>query len=286
MAEREERRQEAAKHAALMRGALGKETQESIEATVIYEEGEGRTLDIPDAPFETTETLVTTAFIPEAMYRFASGKTVLVDPAAFTRPGGAYEDGAFGPEQVICSQSNLYQILCGLKEAYHDKNRDYRRGQLFTDRAAYVPDVVFPHGGAMHTSGVIVAAEPLRVRALENHRSERECDTALADRIETVLRIAAAQGCETLVCGAFACGRSGYEAAQVVDVFKAWLDAHPGVFERVVFAVPRAHASVFDAAFAKPVEKDAPRVQEAPDEDDDAFDLSSVELPEGVTLRA
>ena len=86
MAEREERRQEAARHAALMRGALGKETQESIEATVIYEEGEGRTLDIPDAPFETTETLVTTAFIPEAMYRFASGVQAARTKTAHSAP--------------------------------------------------------------------------------------------------------------------------------------------------------------------------------------------------------
>ncbi|MDO4443291.1 MAG: TIGR02452 family protein [Slackia sp.] len=286
MADKEERKLEAEKHSALMRGALGKETQASIEATVIYEEGRGRALDIPDAPFDATETMVTTAFIPEAMYRFASGKTVLVDPAAFTRPGGAYLDGAFGPEQVICSQSNLYQILCGLKEEYHDKNRDYRRGQLFTDRAAYVPGVVFPQGGAMHTADVIVVAEPLRARAIENHRSERECDTALVDRIETVLRIAAAQGCETLICGAFACGRLGYEASQVVDVFKAWFDAHSGAIGRVVFAVPRAHAAAFDAAFARPVVQETPVIEEVSEEDDDAFDLSAIELPEGVTLRA
>ena len=58
--------------------------------------------------------MVTTAFAPEAFYRNGKGKTVVVDPASFTRPGGAYEDGAFGPEQIICSESNLYQVLCGI----------------------------------------------------------------------------------------------------------------------------------------------------------------------------
>ena len=61
--------------------------------------------------------------------------TSVVDPASFTRPGGGYEDGSFGPEQILCSESNLYPILYGLKSAYHDGNRGCQRGQLFTDRA-------------------------------------------------------------------------------------------------------------------------------------------------------
>lgn len=285
MADREMRKTEASKHNALMKGALGKETQASVEAVVVYEEGEGRELPVPEPSFDSTETIVTGAFAPEAMRRHAKGKTVLVDPASFTRPGGAYEDGAFGPEQVLCSESNLYQILCGIKSVYHDKNRDYRRGSLFTDRAAYVPDVVFPREGAMDKAGVVVVAEPLRARAIENHRSERECDTALAARIETLLRIAAANECETLVCNAFACGRLGYDSAQVIELFKSWIEEYPGVIGRVVFAVPRAHFDAFDAAFGAPVVEEAPAaVEEKPEEDE--FDVSSIELPEGVTLRA
>ena len=171
MADREERKIQASKHEALMKGAFAAETQAAVAATIVYEEGEGRELSIPEPAFESTETVVTKAFVPEAAYRYATGKTLIVDPAAFTRPGGTYEDGAFGPEQVICSESNLYQILYGLKETYHDKNRDYRRGMLCTDRAAYIPEVVFQHGGTMRKADVLAISEPLRVRALENHRS-------------------------------------------------------------------------------------------------------------------
>lgn len=285
MADREQRKIEALKHSALMKGAMGKETQESVDTVVVYEEGEGRELALPEPSFDATETIVTGMFEPAAMYRFASGKTVLVDPASFTRPGGAYEDGAFGPEQILCSQSNLYQVLCGIKGVYYDKNRDYRRGGLFTDRVAYVSGVVFPRDGSMRTADVMVVAEPMRARALENHRSERECDTALEDRVEAIMRIAAANECETLVCNAFACGRLGYDASQVIGLFKAWIDAHPGAIGRVVFAVPRTHFDAFDAAFGAPVVEEAPVVEDKPEEEDE-FDLSSIELPEGVTLRA
>lgn len=281
MAERDERKAQAAKHLALMRGALATETAETIAAAKIYEDGEGRELPLPEAAFESTETSVTTAFAPAAL-RDARGKTAVVDPASFTRPGGAYEDGSFGPEQVLCSESNLYPILCGLKDVYHDANRGCARGQLFTDRALYLPDVAFSHAGVLRRADVVAIPEPNRTRAIDNHRSERECDQALADRIEALLRIVAANGCETLVCGAFGCGRDGYGAAQVIGLFQAWIEAHPGVIGNIVFAVPRAHFGAFDAAFGKPkVVEAAPK----PEEDEDEFDLDGIELPEGVTLR-
>lgn len=284
MADREERKEQAAKHTALMKGAFASDTQETIEAATIYEEGEARGMDLPDAPFEATETLVTTSFLPEALYRFGKGACVVVDPASFTRPGGAYLDGASGPEQILCADSNLFEVLCGIKRDFHDKNRDYRRGQLFTDRAAFLPGVAFSRGGEVRKAGVIVIAEPLRARALENHRSEAECDRELERRIATLLNIAAANGAETLLVNAFACGRMGYPAQQVVDVFKAWLDGHPGALERVVFAVPRAHLDAFDAAFGKPKEE-APVVAASDEDATDDEDWRNVELPEGVTLR-
>ncbi len=284
MAEKEERAAQAAKHNALMRGAFAGETAATVEAVRIYDEGEGRALELPEPAHEATETMVTRAFAPEALYRFGEGKTVLVDPASFTRPGGAYEDGSFGPEQILCSQSNLYQVLCGIKEIFHDANRDYRRGQLFTDRAAYLPDVAVSQG-SVRKADVIAIAEPLRARALENHRSERECDNALAQRVEAFMSIAVANECETLIVGAFGCGRLGWSAEHVAGLFKAWIDEHPGALGRVVFAVPRASFDAFDALFGKPEEAAPAVVETAGDEDGDEFDLSSIELPEGVTLR-
>lgn len=289
MVDKDERRAQAARHNALMKGAFATETEQTAAAVIIYEEGEGRELELPKPAFDQTETVVTTAFAPEALYREGRGKVAVVDPASFTRPGGAYEDGAFGPEQILCSQSNLYQVLCAIKPLFHDKNRDYRRGQLFTDRAAYLPDVAFSREGALRKANVIAIAEPLRARALENNRSERECDHALAERVETILRIAAANECETLVVGAFGCGRLGFETQQVIELFRTWVEAHPGSIGRIVFAVPRAYAEAFEAAFGKPAPAAArPEAEAAPSEqerDEDEFDWTKVELPEGVTLR-
>lgn len=282
MADRDERKVAAQKHNALMKSAFGSETAATVAAATIYEEGEGRDLPLPEPPFEATETLVTTSFAPEALYREGRGKVLVVDPAAFCRPGGAYEDGSFGPEQILCSQSNLYQVLCGIKEAFHDANRDYRRGQLFTDRCAYLPDVAFSRGGDVRRADVLAIAEPLRVAAMEAHRSERECDAELTNRVEALLRVAAANECETLIVGAFACGRLGYEPSQVAGLFRAWVNEHPGAIGKVVFAVPRAYFDAFDALFAAPVEE-APAP--SPEEEEEELGWSPDDLPEGVTFR-
>lgn len=104
-----------------------------------------------------------------------------------------------------------------------------------------------------------VIAEPIRAYALENHRSERECDKALADRIETIFRVAAANGAETLIMGAFGCGRNGYPVEQVIELIQNWIAEHPGAVPNVVFAVPRMHADAFREAFGAPGARAPPR---------------------------
>ncbi|MEI3231268.1 MAG: TIGR02452 family protein [Gordonibacter pamelaeae] len=280
MADRDERRAQAAKHLALMKGALASETAATVAAAVIYEDGEGRELPLPEAAFESTETSVTTAFAPAAL-RDAVGKTAVVDPTAFTRPGGNYEDGAFGPEQILCSESNLYPILCGLKDIYHDGNRGYQRGQLFTDRALYLSDVVFSHDGTIRKADVIAIPEPNRARALENHRSERECDRCLAERIEAILRIAAANGsrdADTVpsAAGAKASTRNRRSACSRIG------SRHTqGPLVASCSPCPARMPSAFDEAFGKPVVEEVASAIV----DEESFDVRDVELPEGVTLR-
>lgn len=285
MPTRDERRAEAAKHLALMKGAFAKETQATIDATVIYEDGNAAALELPEPAADATETVVTTDFTVTALRR-AQGKTAIVDPVSYTRPGGAYEDGSFGPEQILCSESNLYPVLCGMKTAYHDENRSYMCGMLLTSRAMYLPGVVFIRDGEIRTADVVAMPEPNRERALENHRSERECLDCLASRIEGLLNIAAANGVETLIANAYACGRQGFPEAQVIELFQKWIAAHPGAIKTIVFAVPRANFAAFDEAFGQPAPVEEAPVETAPKEDDDdEFDFRAIDLPEGITIR-
>ena len=149
--------------------------EEACEAAEIAEEAAEAAEEAAEsdaaAPTATETTVkVVTSFAPGgALPRRHGQDDDGADPGAFTRPGGAYEDGAFGPEQILCSESNLYPILVAHKRDFYDKNRDYRRGSLFTDRALYVPEVLFSRGGDVRRADVLVIAEPVRAFALENH---------------------------------------------------------------------------------------------------------------------
>lgn len=284
---RKQRQKEAAKHVALMRGVFASDIAETVEHCVIYEDGEGRALTLPDAPFEKTATSVTTAFATAALQQI-DGHVALVDPCGFTRPGGSYLAGGWGAEQIICADSDLYPVLDALRPVYHDGNRGYAAGQLFTDRAVFLPNIVFNRNGEIRKADVIALPEPNYQRAKENNRGQAECDQAIENRINTFLNIATANGCETVICGAFGCGRQGFPTDQVIGIFQAWLQAHPGSLKQVVFAVPRAQFDAFDEAFGAPapeVEEEARPAVEAEADDPDAFDVHEVDLPEGVTLR-
>lgn len=273
MPTKDERREEAVKHVALMKAFFAADTDASIAATRIYEEGEGRELELPEARFEATATKVTNDDAVSAAFA-CTGKVAVLDPATFTRPAAGYLNGSFSQEDQLCAESNLYNILEGLQKPYYAKNKDYQRGGLFTDRALFVPGVKFTHNGIARDIDVIAVAAPNRTRALERNRAAEECDADLARRIETIMRIAAANGADSLVLCAFGCGFMGNDAAQVAGLFKAWLDEHPGMFETVVFSVFRgASFDAFEDAFGTEQAPEPVQVveEEAEEEEDDVF---------------
>ena len=237
-AERKEaRKKEAQKHLGLVKGLFATETARTIEGAALYEDGKGRDLPIPEARFESTAVAVEWADGASVAAK-AKGKVCLLDPASYTKPGGNYLGGGWSPEEQLCAESNLFCILEGLKESYYDENRQSTHGGLFSDRALYLSDVMFTTGGAMKKRDVLVVAPPNRRFALENHRSEAECDLDLANRVKAVMAIAAASGVDVLVLCAFGGGFFGNDDAKVAGLFKAWIDEHPGVFEQVIFAIP------------------------------------------------
>ncbi|MGI6217403.1 MAG: TIGR02452 family protein [Coriobacteriales bacterium] len=283
MPNKDERAKEAAKHIALMKQVFSAEISSTLSNARIFAEGEGEELALPEPRFDSTETDVTNRFAADVLFD-SEGKVTILDPASFTRPGGNYEGGSFGPEQQLCSESDLYPILCGMQDKYYAENRDYQRGQLFTNRAMLLPDVMFTRGN-VRKADIIVMAAPNRERALQNHRDVKECDGELQRRIEAAMRIAAVSECDVLILPAFGCGFAGNDTDAVISLFKGWLDAHPGMFKKVVFAVQRSEFDAFHAAFGKPAPEEKPKSDEDENDDDDDGFVLDFDLPEGITLR-
>ena len=277
MPTKEERQAEAAKHNGLVRGVFASDIEAAVESAKIYEDGDGRELELGEPRFEETQAVVVWEPLARAIER-AAGKVCVLDPANFTRPGGNYLGGGWSPEEQICAESNLFPVLEGLKGSYHDANRQATRGGLNSDRAVYLTDIVFTTEGVTKKRDVLVMAPVNRRFALENHRSEAECDMDLANRVEAIMRIAAANEVDTLVLHAFGCGFFENDPKVVAELFKSWVDANPGQIERVVFAIAGGPSlDVFREVFPFEETRRQVVVEEVADDDEDDDESTDVE---------
>lgn len=270
MPTKEERQAEAKRHIGMMRGLFATDIAKTIETAKLYEDGEGRELELPEPRFESTNVSVERVDAAKAVTD-AKGRACVLDFASYRYPGGGYVNGGWSQEEELCSQSSLYPVLDGLQDEFYIPNRQTRRGELYTDRALYLSDVVFTTGGAMKKRDVLVCSPVNRRFALQNHRSEPECDIDMVHRVHTVMHIAAANEVDSLVLGAFGCGLFGNDPTKVAILFRDWLAAHPGQFQNVVFAIPGGpNLDAFREVF--PVERKHDEVAPAQKDTYDDFD--------------
>lgn len=277
MPTKEERQTEAKKHLGLVKGVFASDIAKSIDSVELYEDGDGRELELPEPRFEQTDAHVLWSQMAPAILQ-AKGSVCVLDPANFRTPGGNYLGGGWSPEEQICAESTLFPVLEGLKGIYYDGNRQSGRGGLNTDRALYLHDITFTTDGVTKQRDVLVVAPPNRRFALENHRSEAECDIDLANRVETIMRIAAAHQPDTLILHAFGCGFFENDPTAVANLFKTWLDAHPGQFETVSFVIGGGPSlDAFRDVFPYHETRRVEVVEETPEDDEDDEEGTDVE---------
>ena len=271
------------RHVSVMKAVFGTETQASIEGARIVEAGYA-----PEAvPAEDASPTVVSFAAGDAVTAiFHAQKPVAVlDPASYRYVGGGYLRGWRGPEEDLCDEGNLYAILEAFQKSYYAPNKQTSSGELFTSRALAIPDVVFSRNGEIAKASVAVVAAPNRARALQRNRSEKECDLAMAERVDTAMRLLADFGATTAVIPAFGFGqRDGFAAAQVAQLFHDWIAEHDGAIPQVVFAIWRGpDVDVFKAAFAdRWHEEEAPVVEQVDvaDEDDEEEDWEKYRISE------
>lgn len=237
MSNHEQRKFEAQKHIALMRGVFQKENMDAVATHRHYKDGSMfETTGLPSR-FDRTEIIVKDADSVSALLEESNPKAVL-DFASFHNPGGGYENGAWAQEEALCSESNLYIVLNELYNEYYRPHRNCQRGGLYTSDALYLQDIQFVRGGKIEPCDVIVMAAPNAKAARKSNRSETEIEGDLRRRVFSVLNIAHDNEIDNLVLGAFGCGVFANDPRKVAAMFKEWIDDNDGAFARVVFAIP------------------------------------------------
>jgi uncharacterized protein (TIGR02452 family) len=165
--------------------------------------------------------------------------------ASAKNPGGGFLNGSQAQEESLARASGLYACISPHRAMYEANRRC--PSCLYTDHIIYSPDVpVFrddadalldePYLVSFLTAPAVNAGV---VRAREPQNATR-IEAVMLGRVEKVLAVAAVNGHDALVLGAWGCGVFGNEPEQVAGWFAAHLTGtgrFRAAFRRVVFAV-------------------------------------------------
>lgn len=231
------RSQMARKHTAEMAENYSEQIRESVNNSKIYSP-QVVFPEVKNNGYITNIDLVKLDSV-EAIMQFSEGKTAVLNFASYKNAGGMFINGSRAQEESLCHESFLYNVLRE-KQDYYKWNDQHKNKALYMNRAIYSPEVRFEHDGNEQYCDVITCAAPNYSAASRYANvSPGENTFALMSRIKFVLDIAANQGVETLILGAFGCGVFGQDAEEVANIFMdCLLIDFNGVFKNIYFAIP------------------------------------------------
>ena len=190
----------------------------------------------------------------------AAGKTCVLNFAAYKQPGGSFTKGGNGQEEHLCRNSILYNVLLAKDKDYYKKNQskaNTNRG-MYYDTCLYTPDIVFYTGESTATADVITCSAPDKRASMTCANVSAETHhAALVARIRFILLAANSHYAETLILGAFGCGRKKQDPNEIAEVFMQLLCGEfKGAFKSVVFAIPDKESANY-IAFERAIEAQA-----------------------------
>ena len=185
-------------------------------------------------------------------------KITVLNFASATNPGGGVKTGSSAQEESLCRCSTLYPTLTQdwLWNQYYQKNRD-AHDSLHTDVCIYSPGIVicktddsYPvrmeEIGWVMVDVISCAAPNLRKRPGNSHNPEYGRAVTISDadlyelhlkRAKHIMHIAAANGADALVLGAFGCGAFANDPKVVAEAYRDALSDYRQYFRLIEFAV-------------------------------------------------
>jgi uncharacterized protein (TIGR02452 family) len=222
--------------------------ESAMKGTVLYRPGDFPRLRQPEPLVGAGRPRldVTSEKTGEACRRLVEDEgvagVVALNFASAKNPGGGFLGGAKAQEEDLARCSALYPCLLTQRE-YYDANRA-QHSPLYTDHIIYSPAVPFFRDEGLtllerpfHVSLITAPAPNAGAAASNAPQLVPHLREVLQARALKVLQVAAHHGHRTLVLGAWGCGAFRNDPSNAAEAFAQALDAFPGVFERVVFAV-------------------------------------------------
>jgi uncharacterized protein (TIGR02452 family) len=239
---------------------LAEAVRASIAGTVIYG-AQDYTFEIKKGTNQTKLSVTKERTLECAMRLHRENpqmKIAVHNFASATNPGGGVASGSSAQEEALCRCSTLYPCLNTDKNFKNFYCMHRRRNDLrYTDSCIYTPDITviktdtdFPKIMAesdWFSVDVLTCAAPnLREKPYNRMNPGQAEPIRLSDgelkeihikRAERLLSIAAENGAEALVLGAFGCGAFRNKPLIVAEAYKKVLTEFEGVFKEICFAV-------------------------------------------------
>lgn len=239
--------------------------QRCIEASItnqrVYLETEAAAVSVPHKKKKNVETVISQkrSFEAASKYARAGKKVCVLNFASAVNPGGGVTQGASAQEECLCRCSTLYPCL-NIEEIWKKFYGPHRAAgnPLYNDDCLYTPgvvvfksDVSFPERMEeqdWYQVDVLTCAAPnLREAMVEFVNSDTMKKSGkfengrlyqlFSQRIERIFRIAAVNGAEILVLGAFGCGAFCNPPETVARVFRDVQKKYDPYFETIEYAV-------------------------------------------------
>ena len=211
---------------------------------------------LPDSPRYTAPAavLVSPRRSFEAAMHYRGKKVCVLNFASATHPGGGVAHGARAQEECLCRCSTLYFAL---KEervclSFHQQHiNDLKSGRMdswYNDDCIYSPDVmIFKTDDGLYqrmdeqdfvSVDVITCAAPNLGGFWAPHDiTEQKIAAVHRSRAERILQLAASEGAEVLILGAFGCGAFHNPPEIVAATWAEAVKAYRRQFETIEFAI-------------------------------------------------
>lgn len=229
-----------------------KEAVEQSQAAVhIYKFDEYPDISSVENRENTVKVTVTRNRTFEAAYKvivLEPDKKVLVHNfASATNPGGGVERGCSTQEESLCRCSTLYPTLDTefAWQEYYNYHRK-RHDLLYTDTCIYSPNIKIIKADTMNakrlpeeewgTVDVITCAAP-NLREAAATTSDKTVFELHKKRARHMFTIAASQGVDVIILGAFGCGAFKNKPEIVARAYKDIIEEFKYKFDKIEFAV-------------------------------------------------
>jgi len=173
------------------------------------------------------------------------GKTCVLNMASYKRPGGGVRNGARAQEECLFRCSNLIQVV---PNSFYPLQENEA---LYTKDAIFFKDKEYDYMDPVECDVVTIAALRLHGVIGEDGKMSYESDVTdyrkiTKDKIRLMVSLAAKNGVQNLILGAWGCGVFKNDPNLMSQYFSEVLigEGYSVDFRNVVFAVINDHNSV------------------------------------------